>query len=659
MLDEIWLQKKYEKLFWLLIAVTLVALACQNWVFGALFGIVDLAVVLFIKKKSYEQEERLMRYLDDLSVAVEAGTTYAVKNLPLGIAMMDEKRQVVWANEVFRNWADIEHERDMELDHLLPGVHASRLFGKTGWFDCQKDDLYFRVFHKYIEPTEEGERPFMLFYLMDRTDMEETLAASAEAMPVFCLIRIDNLSEALVNMTDLEKSNLLSDVDECILGEFSELDGFIKQYDTAEFVACISHAALKTLIDRNFDLLDKVHEIRTVNRIPVTLSIGIVKSEESFARQAEEAQAALDLALGRGGDQAVVRIGESVKVYGGKTQSAGSVTRVRVRVIAQALKEMIEESDRVLIMGHAHEDYDAIGASMGLAHLATVSEKPVHIVVSKYDETSRKMRKAIMAEPGMEHILIREDEAKSLVTDKTLVFITDTHIPDMVAAPKVLAAAKKRIIVDHHRRANSIVTNTLLTYMEPSASSASELVAELIQYYGNGAELPQLTASCLYAGMVVDTKNFFVQTGIRTFDAASFLRRSGADTALVRGLFVLDIDTVRTKADVMSKMRVIDKCIAIAEVPGEAEQAQVMAGKIADDLVAVEGIRVSILFYPIEKQQLGISARSDGSVNVQRVMEVVGGGGHMTVSGAQIRESEKEEAEAKILAAIREQFAEE
>ncbi len=659
MLDEIWLQKKYEKLFWLLIAVTLVALACQNWVFGALFGIIDLAVVLFIKKKSYEQEERLMRYLDDLSVAVEAGTTYAVKNLPLGIAMMDEKRQVVWANEVFRNWADIEHERDMELDHLLPGVHASRLFGKTGWFDCQKDDLYFRVFHKYIEPTEEGERPFMLFYLMDRTDMEETLAASAEAMPVFCLIRIDNLSEALVNMTDLEKSNLLSDVDECILGEFSELDGFIKQYDTAEFVACISHAALKTLIDRNFDLLDKVHEIRTVNRIPVTLSIGIVKSEESFARQAEEAQAALDLALGRGGDQAVVRIGESVKVYGGKTQSAGSVTRVRVRVIAQALKEMIEESDRVLIMGHAHEDYDAIGASMGLAHLATVSEKPAHIVVSKYDETSRKMRKAIMAEPGMEHLLIREDEAKSLVTDKTLVFITDTHIPDMVAAPKVLAAAKKRIIVDHHRRANSIVTNTLLTYMEPSASSASELVAELIQYYGNGAELPQLTASCLYAGMVVDTKNFFVQTGIRTFDAASFLRRSGADTALVRGLFVLDIDTVRTKADVMSKMRVIDKCIAIAEVPGEAEQAQVMAGKIADDLVAVEGIRVSILFYPIEKQQLGISARSDGSVNVQRVMEVVGGGGHMTVSGAQIRESEKEEAEAKILAAIREQFAEE
>ena len=181
----------------------------------------------------------------------------------------------------------------------------------------------------------------------------------------------------------------------------------------------------------------------------------------------------------------------------------------------------------------------------------------------------------------------------------------------------------------------------------------------MIQYYGKDAELPQLTASCLYAGMVVDTKNFFVQTGIRTFDAASFLRRSGADTALVRGLFVLDIDTVRTKAAVMAQMHVEDGCIAVAEVPEDTRQAQVMAGKIADDLVAVEGIRVSILFYSLEKQQLGISARSDGSINVQRVMEAVGGGGHMTVSGAQIKETEKEEAEEKILAAIREQLAEE
>ena len=656
MLDEIWLWKRNEKFYLGLVTVAIVALACQNWVFGLLLAIVALAFILFVKKKGYEQERVLMQYLDDLSQGVEAGTTYAVKNLPLGIAMMDEKRQVIWANDVFRDWADAEHEEDMALDHLLPGIHPSKLWGKSGWLDCQKGEIFFRVFYKYIEPTDEDGSPFMLFYLMDRTDVEETLSACAEAMPVFCLIRIDNISEVVANMTDLEKSNLLSDVDECILGEFSELDGFIKQFGTADFVACISHASLKTLIDRDFDILDKVHEIRTVNRIPVTLSIGIVKSEEPFARQAEEAQAALDLALGRGGDQAVVRIGEAVKVYGGKTQSTGSVTRVRVRVIAHALRETIEESDGVLIMGHAHEDYDALGAAMGLAHLAAVSEKPVHIVVSKFDETSRKMRKAIAATPGMERLLIKDEDAKDLVTDKTLVFITDTHIAEMVAAPKVLAAAKRRIIIDHHRRAASIIPNTLLNYMEPSASSASELVSEIIQYYGKDAEMPQITASCLYAGIIVDTKNFFVQTGIRTFDAASFLRRSGADNNLVRGLFVQDIDTVRIKAEVVNHMRILDETIAIAEIPEDTDQAQILAGKIADDLITVEGIRVSILYYTLDKQHIGISARSDGSINVQRVMETVGGGGHMTVSGAQVRPEEKEEAEEKIIAAIREQM---
>ena len=656
MLDEIWVWKKNEKFYLGLVALTLVTLACQNWVFGLLLAIVDLAIILFIKKKGYEQELRLMRYLDGLSQGVEAGTTYAVKNLPLGIAMMDEKRHVIWANDVFRDWADAENEEDMELDKLLPGSHPSRLWGKSGWFDCKKETMSFRVFYKYIEPTEETGEPFMLFYLMDRTDVEETLEACAEAMPVFCLIRIDNLSEVVANMTDLEKSNLLSDVDECILGEFSEMDGFIKQYGTADFVAFISNASLKNLVARNFDILDKVHEIRTVNRIPVTLSLGIVKSEEPFARQAEEAQAALDLALGRGGDQAVVRIGENVKVYGGKTQATGSVTRVRVRVIAHAIRETIEESDRVLIMGHAHEDYDSLGSAMGIAHLAAISGRKVNIVVSKYDETSRKMRKAVSDTPGMENLFIREDDAVDLMTDKTLVFICDTHIPEMVAAPKVLAEAKRRVIIDHHRRAASIVSNTLLNYMEPSASSASELVTELIQYYGKDTEMQKITASCLYAGMVVDTKNFFVQTGIRTFDAASFLRRSGADTALVRGLFVLDIDTVRIKAEVMSHMRILDGTIAIAEVTEDTDQAQILAGKIADDLIAVEGIRASVLYYPLDKQRIGISARSDGSVNVQRVMETVGGGGHMTVSGAQIKEDEKEEAEEKIIAAIREQM---
>lgn len=658
MLDKVWVQKRNEKLFFGLVAVTLLALASQNWIIGLLLAIVDLACILFIKKKSLEQEKILMRYLDDLSAGVEAGTVYAVRNLPVGIAMMDEKRRLVWANDIFRTWVKNDSSAETEIDRVLPGAHASRLWGKSGWFDCDAADKHFRVFHKFVEPGEDGVHPFMVFYLLDRTDMAEAIRASEEAMPVFCLIRIDNISEVVVDMTDVEKSNLLSEVDECILGEFSQLDGFIKQYATADFVACISKAALSTLMATHFEILDKVREIKTVNRIPVTLSIGIVQSDDTFAKQAEEAQVSLDLALGRGGDQAVVRMGEDVKVFGGRTPAMGSMTRVRVRVVAQALKEIIHDSDRVLIMGHAHEDYDALGAAVGVAHLAKASGKPANVVISDFDETSRKMRRAIEESQDLRGLLLTDSEAKALVTDKTLVFIVDTHIPDMAAAPEVLKRAARRVIIDHHRRANAIITQTLLTYMEPSASSASELVAELIQYYGGDIELPQTTASCLYAGIVVDTKNFAVQTGIRTFDAASFLRRSGADTNLVRELFTVDIETTKIKSAIMANMKIIDKCIAIAECPAGVAQAQVIAGQVSDFLVTVEGIRASILFYPIDKR-VGVSARSDGSINVQVVMEAIGGGGHMTVSGAQIKEQDKPEAEKKIIEAIREQIKEE
>lgn len=658
MLEKVWVQKRNEKLFCVLVIVTLLALVSQNWVLGVLLAIIDMACVIFIKKNDLEQEKILMKYLDDLSAGVEAGTVYAVKNLPLGIAMVNDKRRLVWANDIFRTWVKAEGDGETEIDRLLPGTHAARLWGKSGWFDCAVKGAYFRVFHKFIEAGEDGQSAYMLFYLMDRTDMEKAIQASEEAMPVFCLIRIDNISEVSADMTDVEKSNLLSEVDECILGEFSQLDGFIKQYATADFAACISRASLAALMENHFEILDKVREIKTVNRIPVTVSIGIVQSEDTFARQAEEAQVSLDLALGRGGDQAVVRIGEDVKVFGGRTPATGSMTRVRVRVVAQALREIIGDSDRVLVMGHANEDYDALGGAMGVAFLALASGKDVHVVVSKYPETSKKMRRAIEDDEALSELLIDEGDAKDLVTDRTLVFVVDTHVPEMVAAPDVLKRSSRRVIIDHHRRSSTIIPNTLLTYMEPSASSTAELVAELVQYYGADEELPQLIASCLYAGIVVDTKNFAVQTGIRTFDAASFLRRSGADTKLVRELFAVDIETTKIKSAIMAKMKIIDKCIAIAECPAGVAQAQVIAAQVADFLVNVEGIRCSILFYPLDKK-IGVSARSDGTINVQLVMEAIGGGGHMTVSGAQIKEQDKEDAEKKIIAAVREQLKEE
>lgn len=300
-----------------------------------------------------------MKYLDDLSAGVSAGTVYAVKNLPIGIAMMDSGKELVWTNGVFRSWLGDDAQEGASLQDLITGQKISKIWGKTGWFDCHANGTFFRVFHKYVSDTEGMEDPFMVLYFMDRTDVEVAVRECADARPVFCIIRIDNMSEVTSEMTDVERSSLLSDVTEKVLSYFNERDGFIKQYNDTDFVACISHKALVEMMEHNFDILDTVRAIHTVNRIPVTLSIGVAQIDDTFAKQYDEAQVSLDLALGRGGDQAIVRIGKDTKAFGGKAPTSVSSTRVRVRVVAQALKEIIEGADLVLVMGHNHEDFDA------------------------------------------------------------------------------------------------------------------------------------------------------------------------------------------------------------------------------------------------------------------------------------------------------------
>ena len=525
MLGDIWVYKKTSRIYVTLLLLAVIMLATQNWQLGVLLFIIVAGCIVYTKRCDLTQEKKLMKYLDDLSAGVSAGPVYAVKNLPIGIAMMDSGKELVWTNGVFRSWLGDDAQEGASLQDLITGQKISKIWGKTGWFDCHANGTFFRVFHKYVSDTEGMEDPFMVLYFMDRTDVEVAVRECADARPVFCIIRIDNMSEVTSEMTDVERSSLLSDVTEKVLSYFNERDGFIKQYNDTDFVACISHKALVEMMEHNFDILDTVRAIHTVNRIPVTLSIGVAQIDDTFAKQYDEAQVSLDLALGRGGDQAIVRIGKDTKAFGGKAPTSVSSTRVRVRVVAQALKEIIEGADLVLVMGHNHEDFDALGSAVGVTHLARSSHIETHIVLSKERDTCRKMAEAIEKSGEVEGLIIDAGEAKSLVTDKTVLVVVDTHIPELVAAPELLKKVKKRVVIDHHRRAKSIIETPLLTYMEPSASSASELVTELIQYYGGDEEMNEIEASCLYAGIVVDTKSFTVQTSVRTFDAASYLRR--------------------------------------------------------------------------------------------------------------------------------------
>ena len=364
---------------------------------------------------------------------------------------------------------------------------------------------------------------------------------------------------------------------------------------------------------------------------------------------------ALDLALGRGGDQVVIRADGETQAFGGKSQALAKNTRVRARVVAQAIHELISQADMVLVMGHAKEDYDALGAALGVAYMATSEGVPAHVVISEDQDTVEKLVDQVRATPGMEDLLISEEAAQALVTPQTVLFVVDTHKPELTAAPSLVDMIQNRVVIDHHRRSNTFIPDPLLVYLEPSSSSTCELVTELLQYYSDTIELNETQASALYAGIVVDTKNFAVQTGIRTFDAASYLRRSGAATELVRDLFALDFETILTRADVLTRAEKIDGDIVCATIPDDAENAQILAGQVADMMINIENIHTSIAIY-YNGEGYSASVRSDGEVNVQRVMEELGGGGHQTVAGGQFAPEETpEEIKNKIVAQIRAQ----
>jgi c-di-AMP phosphodiesterase-like protein len=423
----------------------------------------------------------------------------------------------------------------------------------------------------------------------------------------------------------------------------------------------MSRQTLTDLKKDNFSFLEKIRSIHTVNRIPVTISMGvatfpeevIIGGKSRFNELADKAGAGLDLALGRGGDQAVVYEEDgSAHFYGGKTRTVEKNTRVRARVVAQAVHELIDTSDLVLIMGHEREDYDSVGAAVGVAHMARLAGKPCHIVISNQTSAIHRLQETMSDMPAYKSLFIQQEEAEDICNNQTLLFIVDVHRPDMTVAPQLLDKTDKRVVIDHHRRSSDFIKKPLLTYTEASSSSTCELVTELLQYYQEDIELEKIEATALYSGIVVDTKNFAVQTGVRTFDAAAYLRRSGADPEVVRELFSMDFDTVKERARVLGDAQISDG-IAMASCPAGMKNITIMAAQVADLLITIDNVEASFTFYYLSEKVIGVSARSKGTINVQLVMEELGGGGHRTVAGVQLKGKTLAEAQGDVMMALR------
>lgn len=638
----------FDTRLYLTVAAALLAVIVFYNPYVAVLGAILLGVLYLYGRERYLQQQRaLNNYLFTMTHNIEQGSAYALSNLPLAMLIVDSKGILYWYNEMLNELLAVEAEVGHSVLEICPSLPLEKMWGKSGREVFFASDKYFQVNYKPLDYASDN-KELMILYISDVSASERAKVQCENSMPVLTYIQIDNYDDVLQGLTENQRTSVLAEVNKLLSAWVTENDAVLKKFADDMYMAVFNKSGLEKCLQEKFDILDRVRAIHAGNKIPVTLSMGVAADENAITALGERAQAGLDLALGRGGDQVAVHIDGKLHFHGGKAKAVEKNTRVKARIVAQALKEIIGDAELVLVMGHSNEDFDSLGASLGVAKMAKHLGKDIRIVVSHPGVSINKLKELISDYEEYQDIFITPAEALSMVVQHTLLFVVDVHHPDITAAPDLLKQVERVVVIDHHRRSETFITNPLLVYLEPSASSASELVTELLMYFDDNIILSRLEATILYAGIVVDTKNFAVQSGVRTFDAAAYLRRSGADPALVRKLFRLDFETVKSRAEIINKAEMLPGGIVIAECPKNTKSAQIVAAQVADMLLGVEGVSVSFVLFNID-DGTGISARSQGSVNVQVIMEQLGGGGHQTVAGAQLKKVAIEEAKSKVI----------
>lgn len=642
-------------------AVVLATLMYYNPLIASIAAVLFFAIYHRARARHIAQQEAFAAYAASLSYQIDQAGRYALEHLPLAVIIFDEAGVVHWRNPQSVDWLGRDIHAGDEMGQVCPELMTMKNWDKGQPRVFVAGQRYLQAVCIPVGHDRPGEKRLFAAYLSDISACETARLKSKAAMPVFAYIQIDNLSDVLKGLTETQRSGIMAEVNTKLADWANETDSYIKRFAEDMYLVVFNRKSLEKMLTDRFDILDRIRAIQGGNKIPVTLSIGVAADEEIIPLLGQKAQAGLDLALGRGGDQAAVYADGKMQFYGGKAKAVEKNTRVKARVVSQAIRELIEDTELVLVMGHANEDFDSLGSAIGLMVMAKHLNKEVYIVVSQPGTAIDKLSELLADYEEYQDAFISPLEAAEFLTDaapdKVLLFVADTHRPEMTAAPELLPRVEKVIIIDHHRRSEDFIANPLLVYLEPSASSASELVTELLMYFDDNIDMSRLEASALYAGIVVDTKNFAVQTGVRTFEAASYLRRVGADPRLVRQLFRVDLDTMQHRAAIISSATLLPGGIIISSCPPGVKNIQMVAAQAADMLLNLDGVKVSFVLFATD-DTVNISARSQGEVNVQVLMERFGGGGHQTMAGAQLKNMTMDEARKRLVELVQEQIEE-
>lgn len=624
-----------------------------------------LLIITYSYYANNKRKSEISETLQDLTLTVDSAAKTSLINSPFPLIILETDGSVIWKSSKF-NSEFINIDIKNYIDDLCLDIKSE--IEKRGT-DAQKDIIrqieidnkVYKIVGRYVNvknKDKKNKKEYMvILYFIDNTEDVKLQKEYKDSKTCIGIIMVDNYEETMQSIESEERPQVMAQIDKYIYDWTNSTNGVLIKTEKDRYIYFFEQRYLDQVREDKFSILDKVKEIDVKEKVQFTLSIAVSNEGITDKEKYKSAGAAMDVVLGRGGDQAVIRENETYKFFGGRTQEVEKRTKVKARIVAHALENLIKESKKVMIMGHSNPDMDCVGASMGIYRLAKTLDKNVYIIKEDVTTALKEFRESIEKEEEYEDIFINKEVALENIDEDTLLVVVDTHKKSYVESSELLERVDKIVVIDHHRRSADFIENATLIFQEVYASSACELVTELLQYVEEKVDLSTIEAESLYAGIMMDTKNFTFKTGVRTFEAAAYLRRCGVDIIRVKKWFQSDLASFNKIASIVKNAEIIKKSIAIAIYEEKTKDSNLVCAKAADELLTISDITASFVIGSIE-DRVCISGRSIGDINVQVILEKLGGGGHITLAGAQLDGKTIGEAKKELKKAIKEYFSE-
>lgn len=627
-----------------------------NWKLALAEAVVTALLYIYFRQSNQKRRQSVLQYIDSVTGSVDTASKSTLINSPLPtLVFRPDTGEIIWSNESFLQLAGVrEHLFEMRLSEAVPDFQIQWLL--TGKQESPErvtlNSHRFRVYGSLVRSRNRTGVQSMVAttYWVETTEADHLKEVYEASRPVAAILMLDNYEDLMKACEDTQRSAILAQIDEKLRVWASAGQGILLKTDRDHYLFLFEEQYFQHFVEEKFSILDTIRSIKVAENVHPTLSIGVGMDSPSIPELYKSAKLSLEMALSRGGDQAVVRNQVDFAFYGGRTKATEKRTKVKSRVMANAFRELIADAGEVYIMGHTFADMDAVGAAAGICCAARKRGKQAHIIIDADHNAARTMLERLNALPEYENVFLDPGDAFLQMKADTLLVVVDTNRPDMVESPQLLESSNRVAVIDHHRRAASYIENAAFSFHEPYASSASELVTELLQYLIEPTDLLREEAGALLAGIVLDTKHFTQRTGGRTFEAAAFLRRSGADTAEVQRLFQNDLKDMVTKYDIIRRAEMYRGNIAISVVE-EPGVDRIAAAQAADELLTLKGVQASFVIYAAEGAVL-MSARSLGEINVQVILEALGGGGNSTTAGGRVGDSDPESVRQQLIGVL-------